>query len=452
MILVNNLRKSTTISAANVPFSVNSNAEKKQHLITNLNKQASPINLSSFKPDRPQTSTALVKHNSSNSSNKQQHCDTNTDKSNDKQQININKAHKPKRVRDQQLLTHEIASLSSKSNAKRKLIETSYEMIKSYETRQEKAAKVNLDSQIHFGNVQTCVSLAHTNKRRSDSKLLFNTEKISKTNKKSIIKQIKKNKIYKNKKMVQQKTKKTSSFLLQSSSPSFSASLTSFLKRQIGKSSLTMNSTEIDCVNEKKHTFSTIPDSASTYACCEENSLHSSCSTCCSRSEPSDCSCCEPCMHSTMASTQLSAHARRMNETNFESWLLNSANFLSSTPATHNDTLLTEQDVEQRKRMLKKKTKMSTKTKSVEFGGFCDAQKASKTTSKMTRVRSSRDRLEPRTSSSIKLAAVAVNEALKFEFKRSSMLFNSILPNTGNVMANSNENFNNFGDFLVWYV
>jgi hypothetical protein len=261
------------------------------------------------------------------------------------------------------------------------------------------------------------------------------------------------------------------SFLLQNESRScLSASLASLLKRQIGKTSLTMNSTEIDCMDSeiKKSVIENQPPPRKFFNDHHTlTELHSSelstCSTCC-RPDSVNCSYCDNCIAATAAPA---------NQSNYDSWLLNSTNFLSSTPANINESVtVTKKKSGKRSASRPKKQRRSQTTVAcstlVVSNPIVSCRRAKKSSSSemptgdskpyKLRVNSNKGhKLMPRTSSSLKLGGGMPELALKLDYKRqqkrASRFLNSILPvATATSGLNSKDNFTNYGDFLVWYV
>jgi hypothetical protein len=508
MILINNIRKSSNAT---------SNADL---LITNLNKLVSPISLSTFnlRRQQPQQQNEAVV-NTANLTNSTQTTTTTTttnDKSNSKYLLpSTNNAHnKRKRVLCDQY-THEL----NNNNNKKKLID--YELIKTCEKSSElvnKAAKKqklsvattkakttrnNFNSQVlvrskRTSSTSTMASKASTSHNNCISYTQFsvnlegNKQQHHKSTRSSLCENISVLKKAKNtlltskynfkpskkqsSKMVfgsQDKTaasQKVSSkshpfSFLQNPSPSssLSASLASLLKRQIGKSSLTMNSTEIDSMDEmkksslvmmdfqhqKKKTFG--PEAYQS----ENNSAYSNCSTC-YKSDSANCTYCEHC-------------AANANEsTNYDTWMLNSTNFLSSTPANLNDSMFMVKEEKRPRRSSSRVHKKSSKArkassvKDSQIEAACSTllmsnaplkvKKVTKSSSGKSKISGAvgKDKLVPRTSSSAKLGGLPAT--LKFDYKRHQKRTNLILPTASSSSANSNDNFTNFGDFLVWYV
>jgi hypothetical protein len=482
MILINNIRKSSNALATN----------NTDLLITNLNKLVSPISLSTFNLRRQQRQPQNEPANNVNSTNNIQAI-TN-DKLNSKYLLptNVN-THKRKRACDQFNVNNNNNTHSTHESNKKRQID--YELIRTCENSMRlaqsdskvkkpkvsiiskaKTTRRNFNSQVllrkkhattstsTMASTNNCISYTqfgvnldnknrqqkHKSKRSSlceDISVIEKTKNTlkSKYNFKPSKKSLKMAFDNKEKVVVSQKaaSKSTFSFLQNPSSSSLSATLASFLKRQIGKSSLTMNSTEIDSLEEMKKFTPEVCQGPN-------NSVYSNCSTCFNKSDSANCTYCEHCAAS---------------ETNYDSWMLNSTNFLSSTPANLNDSMFMVKEKKRRRsssRVQKKSKKtISIKESQVEacstlMTNPLKVKKVKKSSSEMIsksgKAKSKLSgKLVPRTSSSLKLSGLPA--ALKFDYKRqqkrASVFLNSILP-TGS--ANSNDNFTNYGDFLVWYV
>lgn len=173
----------------------------------------------------------------------------------------------------------------------------------------------------------------------------------------------------------------------------------SFLKRQTGTTSLTLNSTEMDKKSTVK--FSTFFESVE---CSSASSSSSSCSSCL------DCSICNECKQ--------------------QEWI-DCPNFLSSTPMVIDSNDLTSST----------EIKSKIKTKSTGFKliqSYLKKNESSKKSKELNKI-------------------VRLKQSLKFKIsKRDNQqsvigAFSSqtaCLP----VSSSTTENFNNLGDFLVWYV
>jgi hypothetical protein len=208
-----------------------------------------------------------------------------------------------------------------------------------------------------------------------------------------------------------------------------SSSLASLLKRQKAKSTLTLNSTEIDQVNQTQADRTEV-DNMQLYA-----SL--CCSTCQNKLN------CEYCLQSTMIFHQKSGstdsgNCHQESSSSSASWMLNSTNFLSSTPAYHEEELINPIKSKERKRASKRAKK--TEPVAVKKAKISSSEKVSK---KQKTKSKDKFKILPRTSSTL---------IQKYDFKFQQQLFlNSCMPQSFGA-PNSNENFTNLGDFLVWYV
>lgn len=224
----------------------------------------------------------------------------------------------------------------------------------------------------------------------------------------------------------------------------------SFLKRQKATTSLTLNSTEMD--NKKSSIkFSSFLEGNSSLESLSEECSNSSCSSC---GPPNriDCSYCDQC--NSKAST---------NDSTYESWI-NSTNFLSSTPVfisecestkMSNQTKITfkiKKSIEKNKKILKKTS------------GFKLIQNyliSSKKSIESTHISNLEIEKSKRAKNIVRVSKF--KETIKQKYCQQSMQNAKIFPKileqqrtqdlgAINTVLNSNENFSNFGDFLVWYV